>query len=147
MITEGSDQKWSQWRPAKLDLAGNYQTIKIMDEPSGFKILISKIDKPEIVEIIFNKSVWAYRRTSESFRQAIFKDLSLTYGDDFYINWSFFKIERSTYLWWLRAESCYISDDLNLEHYVFMTLDDVIDVVANYEPHINIIKLTEQQDA
>lgn len=143
MITEGNDQIWSQWRPAKLDLGGNYQTIKIMDEPNGFKILISKVDKAEIVEIIFNKSVWAYRRTSESFRQEIFKDLSLSYGDEFYINWSFFKIERSAYLCWLKLQSCYISDDLNLEHYVIMTLDDVIDVVANYQPQINIIKLTE----
>lgn len=139
MNADSNNQQWLHWKPVNLDLAGNYETDQIIDKRDSFKILITKITKPEKVEIVFDKSIWAFRRTSESLRQDIFKDLSLTYGDDFYINWSFFKIERSNYLNWLRDESDGISNHLKLIHYVVMTLDDVIDIVANYEPEFKII--------
>ena len=139
MNTDSNNQQWLHWKPIGLDLYGNYETNQIIDKRDFFKLLITKVVNQELVEITFDKSVWAFRRTSESFRQNVFKDLSLTYGDDFYINWSFFKIENSNYLNWLKEESDGVSNHLKLVHYVIMTLDDVFDIVANYEPRIQII--------
>ena len=146
MKTDSNNQQWIQWKPSSLNLDGNYNTSQVIDTPDCFKILITKVTELQLIEITFNTSVWAYRRTSESFRQNIFKELSLTYGNDFYINWSFFKItEGSSYLKWLDTESCGISDELNLTHYVIMTLDDIFDVVANYEPEIKITKCARRE--
>ncbi len=89
--------------------------------------------------ITFNGSADSYKYTNESFCFKIFGDLSDKYGDDFYSNWSFFKITDSDYLKWLSDKSCTVSDTLSFQHYCIIGGDEVVDVLSQKEPEVTII--------
>ena len=132
-------KEWIKWEPFVPGIEGNYRFDNISDNENGFKLVISQLNSEKKLEITFVNSIWAYKRTSESFRQNLFNILSEKYGDDFYTEWSFFKVTESDYLQWLSVESNTVTDQLKLSHFVIMTIDDVIDIAANYEPEIKFI--------
>lgn len=64
--------------------------------------------------------------------------LSQKYGTNFYTEWTFFKIENSDYLNWIYKESCIANQSNELVHFCLMAMDDILDIVADYEPNVEI---------
>jgi len=132
-------EKWTRWEPIN-NLSKKYYVELITDDYYGFKILLSDAKNADKkVEILFRDSVDIYRRTNETFVLLTLKSLNDTYGIDFYGNWSFFKIENSEYLDWIKKQSYEISESLNFKHFCILGADDMIDVIANYEPKVSHI--------
>ena len=62
------------------------------------------------------------------------------YGTEFYAHWGLFEVTDSAYLEWFNQESYNIYKCCDIKHYVFITPNDIIDILSTYEPTINIIK-------
>ena len=132
-------EKWIKWEPVE-GLYSTYYVDILVDSKKEFKIILSEEKNPQKkIQIIFENSVYAYRNTYESFRQNTIHILKKQYGESFYINWTFFKITNSSYLSWLAEQSYGITDEINLTHFSIIAANEIIDIVAGYEPTIKSI--------
>jgi hypothetical protein len=132
-------EQWIKWEPIK-DLQGSYYLESIADGKEEFIIyLMNKENKYKKIKVSFGDSVDSYRSTYESFRQKDIHDIQEKYGVDFCVEWTFFKVENSAYLQWLSEQSYSITQSLPLHHFVFITLNFFVDVIATCEPKIELI--------
>lgn len=79
---------------------------------------------------VFKNGIEAYRMTNESYRLKTMHDLSSTIDDDFYTEWSFFKVENSQFI----ADIVPKESTQNYTHFVFSTEDEFFEVIASYDP-------------
>ena len=127
---------WTQWKPVE-GLKPKYDIDEIIDRMDSFKIVLSEMDKlQKCLEVHFYSGVDAYRQTNESYWLDSLCRIDKKYGEDFYWDWTFFKVENSSYLSWLSKESFEISDSRNFTHFAFLGVDAVLEVITNYEPKI-----------
>lgn len=133
-------EKWSRWESI-LGLEAKYNVVEIVDGHDGVKIkLISYYDQSLGVELEF-EAAWAYRVSYDSLRFNIIDRLTDKYGSDFYVGWTFFKVNNSDYLDWLDKESYGTSDGFQLTHYFIMGMEQFIDIASGTEPIVRLIKL------
>lgn len=130
-------EKWTKWEPV-MDLPDKIFLEKLIDDKKGLTIEFN--DELETTEIIvnFENSVVSYRNSDEGKRLNTLEFLNEKYGKIFYSNWSFFKVNNSLYLKWLNDETYDMYTDYNIEHYVFLTSNDIVDVLSSYPPKIRI---------
>lgn len=130
-MKESFNEEWFYWEPIPFESGVEYYLTSIVDSPSLFRLVLqSNKESDSSIEINFKNSVYAYRRTDETFRLQLFTDLSKKYGDDFYGPRQFFTITNSRYISWISKQSATISDTYDLTHYCFMDADHVIDCTA-----------------
>lgn len=131
-------EEWNYWKPIQ-ELSGKYYIDFLAISEERLMIQLSNENKVQKVEFIFDGTIDAYRYTNESFCFTIFAELSEKYGDDFYQNWSFFKIINSNYLQWLSKKSGTWANEFSFMHFCILGGDEVIDVLARYEPKVTIM--------
>jgi hypothetical protein len=87
-------EKWIKWNPINK-LSNQYYVESISDNFSeDLKIILIDDDNPQNkVLITWANSVYAYRKTYETFTILTLNNLDAEYGTVFR-NWSFFKIEK-----------------------------------------------------
>lgn len=129
-------EQWIKWEPL-LGLTETYCIDSICDSSDGFTIILSE-EKDENKKIVmkFGYSVGSHRQTNEDLSSFVINELCKTYGENFYVNSSFFRVENSNYLKWLSEQSGAISDELQYKHFVIMTSDVILDIAARFEPTI-----------
>lgn len=133
-------EQWVRWEPL-IGLSTNYNIVSLSDKIEGFEILLSdEADDNKKIRIFFENSVEAYRSSDETYRLKTFEELDEKYGAKFYAKWSFFRVLNSQYLTWLADQSCGISESRALKHFSFFTTNSIVDVVASYEPKIELIE-------
>ena len=133
-------EKWIRWEPTSR-LSAKYYVESIVDIDEGFKIILYDCKHSEKkTMILFPDSVDAYRRTDESFTLSTLHSLKENYGINFFGDWSFFKIENSEYLDWIKKQSFSISESLNFQHFCILASDFMIDIITNYEPEVSHIE-------
>lgn len=59
------------------------------------------------------------------------------YGDDFF-TWPIYTSNNSSFVKWFNEVSCEKFADKHLEHYVFITDDDIIELISPITPQIII---------
>lgn len=132
-------EQWIRWN-LKPRLSNNYYCESLTDTPDdGLQIRLFDRENNKLL-ISFADSVDAYRTTDENFVFKTIEYLQKNYGKEFYSSWSFFKIENSEYLKWLKKESGGVFDIYELQHFCFWTIDTRIDVAAHFEPEIIFLK-------
>lgn len=131
-------EKWSRWDPGITNLNGKYNLKRIVDEMGRLKVYLTHHNTNQHIKAVFD-SVWAHRNTYETFRMFLVSELSDLYGDEFYTNWSFFKVDNSSYMKWLSLESAGLVDNPPLTHFVIMGTDFIADIVTAEEPKIKFI--------
>lgn len=132
-------EEWIRWEPIKGLLGKYYIDSFGMSEEWDLVIQLSDHNNSKKIEIRFNGCIDAYRYTNDSFVFKVPSDLSKKYGDEFYANWSFFKITNSEYLQWLSEKSYEYSQDFPFRHFCIIGGDEIIDILARYEPEVKII--------
>lgn len=140
-----NNEIWHRWEPIKSGLSGNYYIDYIENGGHGFKVLLAQEKTEHKVEILFQHWVYAHRSTEEGMRTVLFHKLSEKYGDDFYIKWSFFKVENSSYIKWISDECYGVIDRLEMNHFVIMGMDEILDIIVGYEPQVTILPATESK--
>jgi len=141
-------EQWIQWKPA-VNLEGKYFVESICDMLDGLHIIFDPSEKsknPKKLKFFFEYSVKSFRIADESCRTQMLFDLKNIYGDNFYGNWTFFKIENSSYLKWLSEQSCTITDYLSMQHICCIAGNSVLDLATGYEPEISLIENTKQNE-
>ncbi|WP_027092746.1 hypothetical protein [Cohnella thermotolerans] len=130
-------EKWIRWIPNN-EISLKYYIESITDNIEGLRIRLSNANnESDRIEVVFENSVHAYRSTDESYMQNVINKLDEQYGSKFYQENTFFKVENSEYIHWLSLQSYGIAKSEPLEHFSFLGVDSVIDVIAAYEPEIN----------
>jgi len=132
-------EEWKRWEPMQ-GLSGRFVIDSLMLSYDALIIQLSAEDNDTKIEIVFDGNIDAYRYTNESFCFTIFSDLSKKYGDDFYSNCSFFKITNSEYIQWISGKSAGWADALPFRHFCIVGNDEVLDILACYEPKVKIIE-------
>lgn len=130
-------EEWTHWQPLE-NMSGKFYVDTLMMSDDGLTIKLYKGE--EKIEIIFDGCIDAYRYTNDSFSFKIPSDLRKKYGIDFYGNWSFFKVTNSEYLAWLSEKSSEYSKDFPFIHFCIIGGDEIIDVLARYEPEVRFIE-------
>lgn len=130
-------EQWIRWKPLE-NLAATHKIEMIHDTSVGLQIvLVAQANTPKL-SILF-KNVCAYKTEIESYRLNTFYTLTERYGKEFYTTWTFFKIHQSSYL----KEVCSIinlSDHQDIQHFVIMGQESMVDVLTSSEPIVSYIK-------
>lgn len=135
-------EQWHKWKPVN-DLSRKYYLERIIDTPDEFKVMLSDLLNPnKQAHILFKESVHCYRKTYESFASVIIHDLHEKYGEEFYGDWTFFKVTNSEYLEWISQKSAGWSDYREpLIHFSLLLTDYIIDIVDTTEPNVQLIEV------
>ena len=132
-------ETWVRWELNRA-LMKKYYLDNVSWPDKGLLITLRADNNEQVIEIFFNDSIDAFRYTNESFCFKIFENLTKQYGDDFYKNWSFFKVQNSEYLQWLSNKSHGWSDSFSFTHFCILGGDEIVDIVTNYEPEVKVVK-------
>src|SRR3990167_8567550 len=97
-------EKWVKWHPSS-DLDDKYYIDSIIDTIDEFQILFVSTNSNRKLRILFEHGVDVYRCTEERFRLKLISKLNREYGNNFYSQWTFFRVENSDYFKWLEKES------------------------------------------
>lgn len=129
-------EKWTKWEPVS-GIFGRYYIdfFGMVGDEWDFVVRLNDQHQAQKIEIKFTGVVTSYRYTNESYCFGVFGDLSKKYGDDFYSDWSFFKIIGSDYVQWIIDKSY----DSGFIHFCIIGGDEMLDIVATYEPEVRII--------
>ena len=133
--------QWIKWEPIS-GLEEKYFIKKFSDDNETLDIFLSGYkDSSNKVQVTFENSIYAYNRTDESFRQKIIHELNEKYGASFYGDWTFFKINNSSFTNWLGKTR----DANTLIHFCFVEADSIVDVIASQEPKVKFIYSNEEK--
>lgn len=136
MDKQNFNENWFQWLPV-ANLARKYYLDEIYDGSNGCRIRLVEVGNVRAgVNIFFKNSVWAYRSTDEGFRLLLEADLHAKYGGAFYAQWTFFKVQNSSYLDWIFTQSRETCDIGKLMHFSLLCMDDFVDIISSYEPEV-----------
>lgn len=136
-------EQWTRWEPIE-GLSKKYFIDSITDNiDEGFKVVFSDSndDEKKTIQMIFKDNVASYRNINESYVYKTIIMLKKTYGRDFYGDWTFFKVTNSNYLKMLSEESYTLSDGSNFIHFSFMLGDNMLDIIASYEPEVTFVNV------
>lgn len=126
-------EKWERWTvnpeiPAKLELQA------LIDDKDGLRLVLTDVHE-NTYTFLFDGLVLSYRNTDEG---TLIKTLEHLYkhdDPDFFGDWTLFQVTDSSYLKWLAEESTNIYEMVyNIQHYVFLTSNDVIEVLSTEPP-------------
>jgi len=134
------EEKWTRWEPID-GLEGQYAIKSVIEDTEAFTLNLFKWDdSKKKVLITFDGIVCSYRSTDETYRDKLICDLEEKYGATFLSGWTFFKVNNSNYVKWLSEQSYGISDHFSCtQHFSILGVDCVFDIIASYEPKVEII--------
>ena len=118
---------YAAWQPTK-EIVGRVIVDKIEDSDDGLCIFIHLSKSNKKFRIVFDSYV-AYRNMDESFRNRTFSEHG---GFENSLN----RVENSSWLEWLHAESQGYYNGHDIAHYAIITDADCIDVLSEFEPGI-----------
>ncbi len=132
-------EEWTRWEPV-FGLPGRFCIKDLRMSKNGLMLeLISKSNEM-LLELLFGFNIEAYRCINESWVFTIFGMLNDRYGDDFYGNWSLFKITNSNYAKSLSPLSAGVSESEDFDHFCIVDNDFVLDVLTLDTPTVKIIE-------
>lgn len=112
----------------------DYWVKKVQQDSNGTLIVLES--KELVVKILFAGFVYAMLTADESGLQKRDYEWVRKFGKD--LTWGFFKLTTSKFLDFISDQTMGIYDDWDLRHFVVWTEDNSVDLIANYEPEIEI---------
>lgn len=136
------NEHWIKWEPFTYSETTYYYIEQINVNKKGLKIiLVEDASETRTVQVFFKKAVVAYSSTDESFISGVLTCLNENYGKKFYGRWPFFKVANSKYIQRLSEKlGNSFNDSSRLIHFVFLAGDSMVDVIADYEPEVVLVK-------
>lgn len=131
-------EKWTKWIPLEGIPAKLYLDKLVFDQ-NGTLLILKGEDENATIQVHFDGSILSLRSTDEGRRLKTINLLDAQYGRDFYTKWSFFKVINSSYVEWFNQESYDMYTTYNICHYIFLTSDDIVEILSTYEPNVLVI--------
>lgn len=129
-------ETWKKWIPVE-GMPQTFYIDKILAKNGLFITLKSDVYKKSIV-FIFDGPLLSNRKTKRNVLSKKIDALKEQYGSQFFDEWSLFIVENSDYCKWLIEGSYGFYENQNVIHYVFMGSNSVFEVLAPYEPDVEI---------
>ena len=132
-------EQWKQIQIGEISRTyGKADYAKIIDDEQGLQIeLVFENDSK--VKFSFETSVLSYTVCDEGRRLKTLDFLTKQYGADFFGECPVYMLENSGYLRWFNEECYDILSGHTVNHYVFLTSNDIVDVLTTYAPKIKYI--------
>jgi hypothetical protein len=132
-------EQWVKWEPVK-GLPHQLSLEKLIDGYDGISLEFKDRDGTVTVHVLFEDFVLSYRCTERGRRFKTIDFLNETYGTDFYTTWPFFKVNHSSYMEWFHHDSYQRHGDSDIQHYVFLAENDIVDILSIYEPKVTVVQ-------
>lgn len=126
--------KWHKWIPIE-DLPKSIYLHSLTDNNNGLTLIFENEDETIKIIVNFESSAISYRNTDETGLLSTIKHWHDNY-DKYFFKWPFHKSQNSSYIRWLEDERGYIDE---IEHYAFITPNDIIEVLSIAPPDITVI--------
>lgn len=128
---------WKKWVPSE-DFPPTFDVESLADKDGVITLILGSKNPKKAIRVIFEDTVFSYKSTREIAFLKTLDDLHEKHGEAFYVGWSLFNVENSGYLQWFQQESLMVYESQNIEHYVFYTTEDVIEILSFCQPKIEI---------
>ena len=129
---------WERWEPVSGIPAKLYND-SFLDHREGILLEFSDENYEQKVIVRFENGVLSDRNTDGGSLLKTWHQLDEQYRDPFYSKWPMFKVKNSAYLKWFYEQSMGIYEQQKVEHYVFITPDDVIEILSAYSPKVQVV--------
>lgn len=133
-------EEWERWFPTN-DIPSVIYNDKLIDDDNGITIKFSNEYDTKNIIVAFDGNVLSYRNTDEGSLLKKIDFLDDRYGTKFYSEWSLFKAKGTDYINWFLEESSGIYKAEEVQHYIFVTPHDVIEVLSKDPPNVKIEQL------
>lgn len=130
-------RKKELWEALKCDLEipQVYGCDQITEDENGLILKFICKDEKKVI-IAFEGVVYSFRRSIESVFITTFSYLRNNYDESFYKAHWIFKVKNSNYLEWIQKESGDLYTQESIQHFVFYTPEEVIEVLSPFPPQI-----------
>lgn len=131
--------EWEKWTPLESMPARLYKE-SLLDDGDSLRIILRGETEGQKYSFLFDGLVLSYRNSDEGSQMRMLEHLDRYYAHLEYGNWTLFKMKNSSYLEWFAQESLERYEGMGeVEHYVFLTSNDVIEVLSADPPTITKI--------
>jgi len=131
-------ENWINWNLPDIS-KGEYIVTEFIQNADGVKIILD--NEKNIVEIFFDGIPSIIRISVEGIRMRTWGEVQQKYHDkNFFRDGFLFKVENSKLSKWAEEESCGFYEAERLTHYCIVTIEELIDIVATFDP---IVKVSE----
>lgn len=128
--------EWEKWIPLESMPARLYKE-SLLDDGDSLRIILRGETEGQNYSFLFDGLVLSYRNSDEGSQMRMLEHLHQHYAHLEYGNWTLFKMKNSSYLEWFAQESLERYEGIvEVEHYVFLTSNDVIEVLSADSPAI-----------
>lgn len=128
--------EWEKWIPLESMPARLYKE-SLLDDGDSLRIILRGETEGQKYSFLFDGLVLSYRNSDEGSQMRMLEHLHQHYSHLEYGNWTLFKMKNSSYLEWFAQESLERYEGIvEVEHYVFLTSNDVIEVLSADSPVI-----------
>lgn len=128
---------WNKLIPSESFFSSFY-IDSIVSDSEGLFITLKNDSIGESIKVIFDGSMFSNRTTQKNSFSKTIESLDETFCK----SWSFFKVENSDYLEWLKEQSYGIyeneREDYKMKHYVLIGSNLVFEVLTPGYPEISI---------
>lgn len=126
----------ARWEPiANSD--GLYYLYRLYDSNRGLELIfIHEKNRSKKMYVLFENPVIAYTSTYETM---IYCRLSDRYGLEIHRGWKFFTLEYSDFIKEISRSTNRIVNIENWKHFLFVTSDEVTEVISKHEPKVSWI--------
>lgn len=130
-------EQWHKWKPSN-EFPNKIWFESLLHDGNGLEIHFES-ENGRKVDVIFKHTALSYRVTDEGDLLQTIDFWASEYGNDFF-TWPLYKSNNSSFIRWFNEESCEKFEDKSVEHYVFITPNEIIDVISAIPPKIIINK-------
>lgn len=134
----GINEKWSVWEKDFIP-KGSYELTKLLQDWNGVRITFQ--DTKIQVNIIYKDEILAIRSIDAEDRWKTVDEVLGKHGGDFFRQNLMFLVDNSEFKQWYIKENYDTRVENEIEHHVFATANDFIDVLALHSPVIQITKI------
>lgn len=116
---------------------GEFIATELIQDCEGTKVVLD--DEKDRVEIFFDGIPVLVRNTVEGMRMGTWGAVQSKYADQsFFRDTILFEVKNSKLVQWCVEESCGFYEADELKHYCVVTGEELVDIVAAFEPTVNI---------
>jgi len=125
------NEKWDIWEPVQ-GLSTRYKSGILCDKVHELILVLRPYSGDDrSVVLTFEHAVNAYACTEQSLKVRAMQEY-IEQGT--LSEWAFYRVSDSPYVQWIVKESCAISEQFPLKHFVCVAGTTLFDIVATYEP-------------
>lgn len=135
-------EKWIKLEQYKIPKE-EYVVTTFLQNSEGTKIVLH--GEKTTVELFFDGIPVLLRNTIANARMRTWSEVQLKYRNKaIFRNAFLFEVKSSKLIQWFIEESCKFYDDSQLRHYCVITTEEIIDILATFEPNVKIINAEDK---